>query len=129
MPIAPTPVRAVALRFGAQRFTIVTDDDRELSLAYETFPLLRRATRAQRRAGKIVDDGLAFRWEEADADLLLASLLAPTRLRVRVHTTPWSVVKAQRFSPSQLAEISARAKATIARAAKARKRRRRSVST
>ncbi len=71
---------AVDVSFTSDSMRVTLADGREVSVALEWFPRLRKATRKQRRNWQFIGKGIGIHWPDVDEDISVEGLLrgAPT---------------------------------------------------
>lgn len=77
-------VRAVAVRFAANRLLVSLSDGREISVPIDDVPWLKwldKATPEQRAQWTIEPGGFAIYWENLDEGIEVEHLLAPQALK------------------------------------------------
>jgi hypothetical protein len=75
LPISPTAILAVEVRFTDDALVTRLSDGREVSVPLEWFPRLRDATPAQRADWRLIARGIGIHWESVDEDIAVATLL------------------------------------------------------
>ena len=75
VPVGATP-RAVAVRFGDDKMTVLLEDGREISVPLAWFPRLLGATGEQRSNYRAISGGVGLHWPEIDEDVSVSALLA-----------------------------------------------------
>ena len=75
VPISPTSVQAVDVRFSDDSLIARLSDGREVSVPLEWFPRLRDATPEQRQQWRLIPRGIGIHWEAVDEDVAVATLL------------------------------------------------------
>ncbi|MGI8617748.1 MAG: DUF2442 domain-containing protein [Gemmatimonadaceae bacterium] len=62
--------------FGAEAFTVILADGREISTPLSWFPRLRDATPQQRAEWELIGGGIGIHWPAIDEDISVESLLS-----------------------------------------------------
>jgi hypothetical protein len=75
VPISPTSILAVDVRFAEDALIVRLSDAREVSVPLEWFPRLRDATPEQRGEWRLIARGIGIHWEAVDEDIAVATLL------------------------------------------------------
>jgi hypothetical protein len=75
VPISPTSVLAVDVRFTDDALIVRLSDGREVSVPLEWFPRLRDARPEQRQQRRLIAHGSGIHWEAVDEDIAVATLL------------------------------------------------------
>ncbi len=66
---------AVDISFTEDKFIILLEDGREISIPLEWFPRLRKATPNQLKKWRFIGNGEGIHWEELDEDISVEKLL------------------------------------------------------
>lgn len=77
-PAEPAP-RARTVKVTRRELVVALRDGRTLTVPLRWFPLLARATAAQRRGVRLIGRGEGLSWPLLDEDLSVAGLLRGTR--------------------------------------------------
>lgn len=72
----PTSALAKSLEFDSEVMRVTLMDGRVLSVPLSWFPLLQRATPAEREHYEIGGGGVSLHWPDLDEDLSMAGLMA-----------------------------------------------------
>ena len=75
VPISPTSVLAVEVRFSDEALVVRLSDGREVSVPLEWFPRLRDATPELRQQWRLIARGVGIHWEALDEDIAVTTLL------------------------------------------------------
>ena len=76
----PTSALAKSLEFDAEVMRVAFTDGRVLSVPIAWFPLLQKATPAEREHYEIGGGGVSLHWPDLDEDLSVAGLMAGGRV-------------------------------------------------
>ncbi|MBP7127386.1 DUF2442 domain-containing protein [Myxococcota bacterium] len=81
MSVSPEAVEALAEKVGFTEDELVVDlvDGRRILVPLAWFPVLLRATPAQRRRWRLIGDGEGIHWPDLDADISVGGLLVGIR--------------------------------------------------
>ena len=72
----PATALAKAIEFDDVMMRVIFTDGRELGVPLAWFPILQKATPAQRKQYEIGGGGISLHWPELDEDLSIAGLMA-----------------------------------------------------
>ncbi len=75
VPVSPTSVLAVDVRFSDDALIVRLSDGREVSVPLEWFPRLRDSTPEQRQQWRLIARGIGIHWEAVDEDIAVTTLL------------------------------------------------------
>jgi hypothetical protein len=77
-PEVGTP-RAVSVSFEGERFAVVLDDGRSVTVPIDWYPRLRHAELQERRNWHLIGEGEGIHWPDLDEDISIEGLLAGRR--------------------------------------------------